>query len=31
MTRSGPSVSGTSVVAVKYKDGVIMAADTLGS
>jgi 20S proteasome subunit beta 7 len=31
MTRHGPSVSGTSVVAIKYKDGVIMAADTLGS
>lgn len=26
-----PIVTGTSVIAIKYKDGVIMAADTLGS
>ena len=31
MTRSGPSVSGTSVVAVRFKDGVVIAADTLGA
>ena len=25
-----PIVTGTSVIAIKYKDGVMMAADTLG-
>lgn len=25
-----PSVTGTSVIAVKFKDGVVMAADNLG-
>lgn len=25
-----PIVTGTSVLAIKYKDGVLMAADTLG-
>lgn len=29
-TLSSPYVTGTSVVALKYKDGVMMAADTLG-
>lgn len=27
---SSPIVTGTSVVAIRYKDGVVMAADTLG-
>ena len=27
---SDPIVTGTSVIAVKYKDGIVMAADTLG-
>jgi len=31
MTRSGPSVSGTSVVAVRFEGGVVLACDTLGS
>ena len=26
-----PIVTGTSVLAIKYKDGIMMAADTLGS
>jgi len=27
---SQPSVTGTSVVGIKYKDGILLAADTLG-
>lgn len=28
---SQPSVTGTSVVGIKYKDGILLAADTLGT
>lgn len=31
MLYSSPTVTGTSVLAIKYRDGVMMVADTLGS
>jgi 20S proteasome subunit beta 7 len=30
-SQSGPIVTGASVLAVKYKDGIMMAADNLGA